>query len=71
MLGTVEELNRLEVAEPTGGGTVVNVDVASAASALPARSFTPDEPPLTTIVYVAEFASAVAGVNVTEFVALL
>jgi hypothetical protein len=51
----VHKLNDDGAGDGAGDGvedspTVVNDDVASAASALPARSFTPPAPPLTTSV---------------------
>src|SRR4051812_11841112 len=50
----------------SGGDVTVNADVASWASALPARSVTPDEPPRTLTVYCAVYASCLAGVTVAR-----
>ena len=50
---------------------VVNDQDASAASAFPARSFTPLAPPTTVAVYVVTSASAAVGVRVATFVPAL
>src|SRR5688572_9334083 len=55
----------------TGGLVVVKVHVSSDASALPATSFTPSEPPLIVAVYVVPAARSASGFNVATLSVLL
>ncbi len=60
----------VEPTTSTGGGeaSVVNDQLTSVSSGLPARSLAPLVPPLTVSVYVDPYASALNGVNVATFV---
>ena len=56
---------------PPPAGAVVNVQVLSAANALPAASFTPVAPPLIVAVYVVPAARSAPGFNVATLFVLL